>query len=125
MGLAVENLVANHARDLLPLLNLRGALVLSAAPYRRRGGDGPRSRRGCQIDLLVQTRSTVCVVEVKRKAEIGREVIGETDAKVKALSLPSGVSARAALVYEGHLSPVVEADGYFDVLVPFHRLLGL
>ncbi len=36
-----------------------------------------------------------------------------------------GVSARAALVYSGHLSPVVAADGYFDAIVPFRRLLGL
>jgi hypothetical protein len=35
------------------------------------------------------------------------------------------VSARAALVYDGALSPVVEADGYFDSIVPFRRLLGL
>ncbi len=124
-GLAFENLVVNHVRDLLPLLNLRGALVLSAAPYQRRGTSGARGRAGVQIDLLLQTRRTVCVVEVKRKGEIGREIIDETDAKLKALKLPAGVSARAALVYEGHLAPVVEADGYFDSIVPFHRLLSL
>ena len=33
--------------------------------------------------------------------------------------------ARAALVYSGHLSPVVAADGYFDAIVPFRKLLGL
>ena len=124
-GLAFENLVVNHVRDLLPLLNLRGALVLSAAPYQRRGTSGARGRAGVQIDLLLQTRRTVCVVEVKRKGEIGREIIDETDGKLKALKLPAGVSARAALVYEGHLAPIVEADGYFDSIVPFHRLLGL
>ena len=124
-GLAFENLVVNHVRDLLPLLNLRGALVLSAAPYQRRGTSGARGRAGVQIDLLLQTRRTVCVVEVKRKGEIGREIIDETDAKLKALKLPAGASARAALVYEGHLAPIVEADGYFDSIVPFHRLLGL
>ena len=124
-GLAFENLVVNHVRDLLPLLNLRGALVLSAAPYQRRGTSGARGRAGVQIDLLLQTRRTVCVVEVKRKGEIGREIIDETDAKLKALKLPAGVSARAALVYEGHLAPIVEADGYFDSIVPFHRLLSL
>ena len=125
MGLAFENLVANHVRDLVPLLNLRGALVVSASPYRRRGSNGPRGRKGCQIDLLVQTRRAACVVEVKRRREIGREVIDEADAKIKALRLPSGVSARAALVYDGALSPVVAADGYFDAIVPFRRLLGL
>ena len=125
MGLAFENLVANHVRDLLPLLNLRDALVVSASPWRRKGSKRPRGRTGCQIDLLVQTRRTACVVEVKRRREIGREVVDEADAKIKALSLPPGVSARAALVYDGALSPVVEADGYFDSIVPFRRLLGL
>ena len=125
MGLAFENLVANHVRDLLPFLNLKGALVVSAAPWRRKGAKSGRGRKGCQIDLLVQTRRTVCVVKIKRRREIGREIIDETDAKIKALSLPPGVSARAALVYDGDLSPVVEADGYFDSIVPFRKLMGL
>ena len=30
-----------------------------------------------------------------------------------------------ALVYEGHLVPIVEADGYFDAVIPFSRLLRL
>ena len=125
MGLAFENLVANHVRDLIPLLNLRGALVISASPYRRSPTKGVRGRKGCQIDLLVQTRRTVCLVEIKRRREIGREIIDEVDAKLAALSLPAGVSARAALVYDGTLSPVVAADGYFDAIVPFKSLLGL
>ncbi len=49
----------------------------------------------------------------------------KVDEKVRSLSRPSGVSARAALVYSGHLAPIVAADGYFDALVPFRRLLGL
>lgn len=36
-----------------------------------------------------------------------------------------GVSVRTALVYDGNLAPSVEADGYFDAVVPFRRLLGL
>ena len=35
------------------------------------------------------------------------------------------VSVRTALVYEGHLAPIVEADGYFDAIIPFRRLLGI
>ena len=33
------------------------------------------------------------------------------------------LSVRTALVYEGHLDPSVEAEGYFDFLIPFARLL--
>ena len=81
--------------------------------------------RGVFGIIPIQTRRTVCVVEIRRKREIGREVIKEVDEKVRSLSRPSGVSARAALVYSGHLAPIVAADGYFDALVPFRRLLGL
>ncbi len=37
---------------------------------------------------------------------------------------PSGVSLKMALVYDGELAPSVEADAYFDALVPARRLLG-
>ena len=30
-----------------------------------------------------------------------------------------------ALVYDGTLSPVAKADGYFDALIPVRRLLGM
>ena len=49
----------------------------------------------------------------------------EMAGKVAALPRRRGVSIRTALVYEGHLAPIVEADGYFDAIVPFRQLLGL
>ena len=84
-----------------------------------------RGRKGCQIDLLIQSRRTICVVEIKRRKEIGREIIEEVDAKVGAIARPSGVSIRAALVFDGHISPGVAADGYFSAIVPFRKLLGV
>jgi hypothetical protein len=35
------------------------------------------------------------------------------------------MSVKTALVYDGHLASIVEADGYFDAIVPFRRLLEL
>ncbi len=122
MGLAFENLVVNHARELLPLLGMRGVLATSVSPWRRRGTSG---RKGVQIDLLARGRRVACVVEVKRRRELGREIIDEVDEKVRAVKWPEGTAVRTALVYEGRLSPGVEADGYFDAMVPFGRLLGL
>ena len=98
---------------------------MSAGPYRRRGTNGKNRRRGCQVDLLIQTRRALYFVEVKRQGEIGRDVIDQVDDKVRAVMRPRGVSAKTALVYEGHLSPVAAADGYFDAIVPFSRLLGI
>ena len=123
MGLAFENLVINNYRELLPALNLNGVIITSAAPYRRNASNAPRGRKGCQIDLLIQTRRSLCVVEIKRRREIGREVIDEVDEKTRAIERPNGVSIRTALVYDGHLSSVVAADGYFEAIIPFRTLL--
>ena len=99
------------------------AHVLSAAPYSR--GASKSGERGVQADLLVQTRRSMCVVEVKRQREIGREVIDEVEEKVKRIPHKDGTSVRTALIYEGHLAPIVEADGYFDAVIPFRTLLGV
>ena len=124
MGLQFENLVVNNYGALIPYLHLKNVLLTSAAPYRKMPVPSLR-QKGCQIDLLIQSRRTVYLVEVKRASEIGRSVIDEVDAKVRCLKPRPNVSIRTALVYEGHLSPIVEADGYFDAIVPFRTLLGL
>ena len=122
MGLQFENLVLANIPSLLPLLGMDGVLLKSAAPFRQ---TATKRHAGCQIDLLLQSDRKVCIVEIKRKGEIGREVEAEVEAKVKALALPRDFSVRTALVYEGRLAPGVEADGYFDAIVPFRQMLGL
>ena len=64
------------------------------------------------------------VVEIKRRREIGREVIDEVDAKVKKLKFAGNLSLRTALVYDGRLSPAVAADRYFDFIVPASRFFA-
>jgi len=121
-GLQFENLVLANLPQLLPLLGFDRTLLLSAAPWRNaRTARG----RGCQVDLLLQAPRSTCVVEIKRKAEIGEEVADEVQAKVEALGTPRRTTVRTALVYEGRLSPRVEADGYFDFLIPAERLFDV
>ena len=122
LGLQLENLVLNHVSEFLPMLGLGRALVVSAAPFRKKAdARGP----GCQIDLLLQTRKSVMVVEIKRRREIGREIIREVEEKVARLPVRKGMSVRTALVYDGHLAPSVEGDGYFDAIVPIESVLRL
>ena len=122
LGLQFENLVLNNVLSLAPLLHLGGVPILSAAPFRL---PGTKTAKGCQIDLLLQTRRSACVVEIKRRREIGEEVEAEVARKVARLPIAPGVSVRTALVYDGHLAPVVLGNGYFDAIVPFRALLGL
>ena len=62
-GLQFENLVVNNFEALLAPLGLTGVEIVSVAPCRKRGKRG----EGCQVDLLIQTRRALYVVEIKRK----------------------------------------------------------
>ena len=95
-------------------------LIKSAAPYRQ---TQTKRHPGCQIDLLLQSDRKVCLIEIKRRNEIGPKIEKEIDAKIAALDLPRDISVRTVLVYDGHLSPTVEADGCFDAIVPVADLL--
>lgn len=121
MGLQFENLVLNNVPSLIPLLRLDGIPILSAAPFRKKDS----RRGGCQIDLAIQTRKSVYIVEIKRKNEIGEEVEREVAEKIARLSIPREKSIRTALVYDGRIRPVVRANAFFDALIDAASLLGL
>ena len=112
------DLVLGNLQTLFPMLGLESSLVLSAAPYHQRA---TADREGCQIDLMIQTQRMLMIVEIKRRREIGHEIIDEVDAKARKLKYRDGLSLRTALVYDGRLSPSVAADRYFDFLIPADR----
>ena len=121
LGTQFENLILSHVPDLFPHLGLESSPVLSAAPYARKAGN---KVCGLQIDLLIQTRRSMMVVEIKRRREIGGGIVDEVAEKVKALRRMTDASIRTALVYDGHLAKTVPADGYFDFIMPAAKLLG-
>ena len=122
LGLQFENLVVNNFKSLLPALHLEGVQIFSAAPFRKAKKNVDR---GVQVDLLVQTRKAVVLVEIKRQGEIGEEVEREMAEKVRRLHVPAGMSVRTALVYAGVLSKGVRGGGYFGALIPAEALLGV
>jgi hypothetical protein len=71
----------------------------------------------------LRTKHSLYVVEIKHRRSIDPSLIDEVREKVIRLRVPKGVSVRTAQVYEGQLDPKVEAEGTFDFLVPFARLL--
>ena len=120
-GFQFENLVLGNLQMLFPMLGLETSLVLSAAPYFQRA---TADREGCQIDLMIQTQRMLMAVEIKRRREIGHEIIDELSEKVRKLKFSSNLSLRTALVYDGRLSPSVAADRYFDFLIPAERFFA-
>ena len=122
LGLQFECLVYNNIRQIIRRIGLDQTLILSAAPYVQ----NPTARAaGCQIDLLVQTRRMLYVVEIKRRESVGEWVVSEVEEKLSKLKTPSNVSVIPVLVYDGNLSRRVPADGYFGCVISARELLGL
>lgn len=120
LGLQFENLILNNLPALAPRIGLGASVVTSAAPYYRKGR---RTGDGVQVDLLVQTGKSVCVVEIKRRKHLGEEVEREVCAKLNKLKVKRNVSRRTALVYEGELAQTVIDNGFFDFVIPASDLL--
>ena len=120
-GLQFENLVVSNFKALLPILGIEGASLASAAPYRRAK---TKANPGVQVDLLLQTKSTAYVIEVKRRERIGEEIAVEIGEKVKAVGFRSGVAVRTALVYDGNLASSVRTDHLVDFIIPAERLFS-
>lgn len=121
LGLQFEALVYNNIGLLLKKLDLDRTLLLAAAPYRQRK---TAKNEGCQIDLLLQTKHSIYVVEIKRRENIGEEVVAEVREKIRRLKVSRGTNVIPVLVYEGRLSKRVSADGYFSRIISAEQLLG-
>ena len=54
--------------------------------------------------------------------EIGYEVVEEVAEKLRRLAYDRSLSVQTALVYDGRLSPRIEADRFFDFIIPADNL---
>ena len=120
MGLQFENLVHANLDLLLTRIGLDKKLVLNAGPYQQKQ---TLRRQGCQIDLLLRTRRSLYVFEIKFRKHIAASIVDEVREKVRRLKLPKGLSVRTGLIYCGELDPEIDGRDDFDFLVPAEKLL--
>jgi len=120
MGLQFENLVLNNLLKIVEKLEISPESLLSASPYFQ---NSTKSHQGCQIDLLLQTKYTTFLCEVKFSKTIGTEIIPELIQKIERLKIPKTVSLRPVLIYQGELSKQVIKENFFSQLIAFDELL--
>jgi hypothetical protein len=120
MGLQFENLALNNIRSICSLLEININTVKSASPYFQRK---TQRWKPCQIDLLIETKFTFYVCEIKFRKLISKNVINEMQEKIERLKLPKGYTVRPVLIYSGVLASGIEEDGYFDNILNFDKLL--
>lgn len=120
MGLQFENLVLNNLHSIQQLLDISPSSILSAAPYFQLPS---QRRKGCQIDLMIQSRYCIYVCEIKFSPKISSEVLDEMLEKIKTLKIAKEISIRPVLIYQGELSPAIARANFFTHLIGFDQLL--
>ncbi len=120
MGLQLENLVLGNLATIFDKIGLANVPVLNAGPYCRRSA---HTQKGCQVDLLIRTRQSLYVVEVKFRRQIDKGILSEVRQKVERLKVPRSLSVRTGLVFQGELHSEIQPSDYFDFLLPFENLL--
>lgn len=122
MGLQFENLVVNHADQLIELLHIPSNEIVYANPYWQRV---THTHRGCQIDYLIQTRfGTIYLCEIKfSKAPVDTSVIDEIEDKIKALVLPKGFSIRPVLIHVNGVAESLLEREYLAHIINFGAFL--
>ena len=122
MGFQFENLVLNNIHSICNLLTINMNSVRSAAPYFQRK---TQRQKACQIDLLIQTKYTLYVCEIKFRKIIPKSVIGDVQEKVEKIKPKRGFSIRPVLIYSGELEKGISEEEYFDRVICFEELLAI
>jgi len=120
IGLQFENVILNNYIDVCKILNISLTSVLNVGPYFQ---TETARQKSCQIDLLIQTKNTLYVCELKACREVDISVIEEVKKKIKILKKPSTLSVRAVLIYAGDLNQEIIEEDYFDEIINFDSLL--
>jgi AAA+ ATPase superfamily predicted ATPase len=109
-GLQFENLVLNNLKKLIEIMGISSGSIQFASPYFQ---SKTLTKEPCQIDLLIITKHSIYIVEMKFRKKVSKQVIPDMIEKSGKLSIPKHLSVRPVLVYSGDIDPVVESEDYF------------
>ena len=111
-GLQFENLLLKNSGMIIERLGIHNSDVVADNPYIQKA---TATRRGCQIDYLIQTRTkTLYLCEFKfRKSKITSDVIDEVKEKIDRLTVPKGFAVVPVLIYVGELSEKIQDTDFF------------
>ena len=101
----MENLM-----ELIQILAINPGSIQFASPYFQ---SKTLTQESCQIDLLIITRHSIYLSEMKFRKKVSNQVIHEVIEKSGKLRIPKHLSVRPVLIYSGDINPVIEADDYF------------
>ena len=119
VGLQFENLVLNNIDMLLVHMGLSNSTIINAGSFFQ---SQTSIRKSCQIDLMLRSKESLYIFEVKFRNRITSSVVKELHEKVARLKLPHSVSVRYGIIYQGKLDASLENNDTIDFCIPFERL---
>ncbi len=121
MGLQFENIVLNNIKWIINKLDIPYESIVSVSPYFQKK---TTKQEACQIDLLIHTKFTLYVCEIKFRRKITTAVINEVSQKIERLRYPRSMTVRPVLIYQGELAPQIIRENFFSSLISFEELLN-
>ena len=120
IGIQMENLLIQNRKLIMNELNIDN--VLRDSPYLQKASS---SRRGCQIDYLIQTETNnLFLCEFKfRKRYLGNEIIDEVKEKMDRLVIPRGMAVVPVLFHIGEVSHTVYESRFFYKTIDLENFL--
>jgi hypothetical protein len=115
-----ENLVLNNIQSVCGAIGISMSAIKSASPYFQKK---TQKIPGCQIDLLIETRYTLYVCEIKFRKKIDKSVISDVSQKIQHLVFPKRFTVRPILIYAGELGTGIRDSDFFSGIISFEQLL--
>jgi len=120
MGLQFENLVFSNLKEIVRLLDIAPENIVSASPFIQHKTN---KQEACQIDMLICTKYTIYICEIKFRKKIEKGVIDEVISKMEKIKCSNYISLRPVLIYQGELADSVVRSGFFTKIISFETLL--
>jgi hypothetical protein len=121
VGLQFETLMLNNLDDVLRSLGIDPGIVENAGTFFQSKTTRSES---CQIDLLIQTRNTLYLCELKARRQIDISVIDDVKEKIRKLKYPKSLSLKPILITAGLVDQEIAKEDFFSKIIGLNDILS-
>jgi AAA+ ATPase superfamily predicted ATPase len=113
LGHQFENLILNNMPKLIEILQINSMDILYWGPHFQVKNT---KQEACQVDILIQTKTSICIIELKSGLKISDSLKKEMESKIKKLKLPRRYGLRKVLIHA--TEDISESNqNYFDQII--------
>lgn len=121
LGYQFENIIYKNIKTILRIANIEEDELINWGPYYQ---SKTLRTQACQIDLLIQTKSTIYIFEIKYVDKVTKSHVEEINLKLKKLKyLKKKYSVKTGIIYSFEIEPLIEKKRLIDFGISFSDIL--